>query len=402
MNLAVFAFRNILRNRKRTLLTATAILFAAMIAALTHGWTNGVLDMYFQNIVKYQTGNLRITSAGFLKREKFFPVDEVVPGDEELLDRIRGLPGVESAEERLKFGIALGAGDKTVYAVGMGIDLKNSILDIPDKVISGQFTNGGLWIGEGLREKLGVQVGDELLLAAKTFWGGLNGIKLPVRGIVRIGVASMDDKMFFLSLFDAKRLLKIRAAAAEILVFTKSSEEIPAVRDALKTVLPSGAVAQTMPEQLKTLYDLFSVGKGIFYYMEALILLLASFVVINTMMMSVFERTREIGTLKAMGMTDREIFINFLYEGAMIGAIGGLIGGLTGYALVLYFRWTGLDLRFAMSGMDMPVDYIMRPSISPDILVVTILLSILIPMLSTIIPARRAWKLMPSEALRKL
>lgn len=402
MNLLSFAFRNVMRNKKRTMLTATAVFFAAFVSSMSQGWVNGVFDMYWENYIKYQTAHIRVTTDGFIKREKFLPVDEVMYGSDDLLGRIRKVPGVTSAEERIKFGIILGSEEKTVFAVGMGVDLKNSVLNVKDKLKEGGLSESGIYIGIGLKKKLGVKIGDKLLLATKTSEGGLNGIKLPIQGVYKMGVSSLDDKFFFVPLADAKRLLKIRGGTTEIYIFTPGKEGVEKVQKEIKPVLPAGSVALNFKEQMKSMYVFFESSKYIFYFIEGLILFLASFVVINTMMMAIFERTREIGTLKAMGLTDRELFWNFLLEGGIIGAIGGMAGGTLGYLTLFFFNKQGIDFEFAMRGVDLPVEYIMRPSISPEVLALTILLSIIIPMASTIMPARYAWRLMPAEAIRKL
>ncbi len=398
-----FAFRNVIKNRKRTLLTASAVFFAALIVAVAMGWLNGWLILILDNYAKYQTGDFRITTEKFLKREKFVPVDEIVSDSAELLSKIRHIKGVLSAEERIKFGIMMAKGDTTVYTFGMGIDLTGSKLRLRDKIINGTFDESGIFIGKNLAKKLGVNIGDKLLLAAKTSEGGFNGIKLPVRGIYSFHVVAFDDQFFFIDLSNARKLLKIPEGTTEILIYTKKGVASDKTEAAIEKFLPTGLSMQSMKEQLGKLYDIFSVMRWVYYLIYAAIVFLASFVVVNTMMMSVFERTREIGTLKAMGMTDGDIFLNFILEGGIIGGLGSITGGALGFIFNFVFSRAGIDMDFVMQNYSaIPMEYIVHPQIGPEVLALTVILGIIIPSLATVYPAGRAKKLLPAEALRSI
>lgn len=401
MNMFKFAFRNVFRNRKRSFLTGLSIFIAAITVATSEGWVRGTMDNFWNGYVKYQTGDVRITTKEFYGRERFLPVDELVPGTENILKKTEALPDVVMTEERMRFGILLSKGDQTVAAVGEGIDLKNSRLDIGRYVVESQHGQDGIYIGTLLAEKLGVKTGDRLLLATKTSEGGLNGIKLPIEGIFRFGVTMMDRDFFFISLSNAKRLLKTDRDVTEIFVFTRKHEMAAMVAKNIRTYLPQGVQAMTYAEQLGSLYDLMNMTENMMIFIEALILFLASFVVINTMMMAVFERYPEIGTLKALGMTDRQVFVNFILEGAIIGTMGGTAGAVAGYLLVVLFSITGVDISVLMDNVDIPMNNVIYPSANVIVLVITIVLSIIVTALSASVSAFRAKSLTPVEALKK-
>lgn len=395
-----FAFRNVMRNRKRSLLTASSILVAAFVVVMVHGFINGVIDMYFQNYIKYQTGNFRITTAEFIKKEKFVPVDRLVGESDKLIGQLRKLNGIDLVEERIKFGIILGKEDKSIYSFGMGINLENTKFELKKKIIKGKMTGNGIYIGKGLAEKLGLKIGDDLLIATQTSEGGLNGIKLRVNGIFQFNM-NFDTNMFFISTFDAKRLLKIKGETTEIIIYTKRGVNEGLVKNDISKFLSKGIVAESMKEQLKDFYGLFILAKYIYYIIEALIVMLASFVVINTIMMSIFERIREIGTLKALGMRNKDIFRNFTYEGAIIGIFGGTIGAALGYGVLFLLKDQGINIEFAMEGFAMPMEYIIRPSVGIDVIIFTIIISVSISSMAAMFPSKYASKLLPAEALRK-
>ncbi len=402
MNLFIFAFRNVFRNKKRSFLTGLSIFIAAVVAASTDGWVRGVMDNIWNGYVKYQTGNVRIVTGGFYKRERFLPVDELINGPASIEEKIMKISGVASVEQRLRFGILLAKGDQTVPATGEGIELKDSMLDLKRFIKKGNFLTHGIYIGDILAGNLGVKIGEKLLLATKTSEGGLNGIKLPIAGIFHFGVTVMDRDFFFIGLDDAKKLLKTGDAVSEIYVFTKKNEYSDIAADQIRKVLPGGFLALSYSRQLGSFYDVLKMMDNIMIFFEVLILFLASFVIVNTMMMAVFERMQEIGMLKALGMTDRELFINFIFEGGIIGSIGGIIGGIAGYIFVLMFSFTGVDISVFMDKVDIPLDNMIYPSASIIILVLTIVLSAAVSSLASMVPAYRARKLSPAEALKKI
>ncbi len=396
-----FAFRNVFRNSRRSLLTATSIFTGSVIIALMIGIINGFMENFESNYVDYQTGNLKITTKDYVKYEKFLPVDETMTGAEGLAERINGVPGVDSVERRIRFGMLLGNDQDTVSAFGIGADLDSSKLDLSRKICSGSLEKEGLYLGYELAGRLHLKVGDAILLAAKTTFGGLNGIKVRVRGFLNFGVGLFDRKFFFLDIANARKLLKMQDFDTEILVFTKRGYSVSDIQRKISRFLPGSDTIRNIASQIGGMYNLLETARYIYYFFDLLVILLASFVIISTMMQAVFERMREIGTLKSMGMTDREIFASFTIEGAIIGAIGALPGGIIGYLLVLRLNATGLNYSQTRN-VDLPYNFIIRPYIGFDVLVITIVMAVLISSLSAMIPARVAGKLMPAEALKKI
>ena len=395
------AIRNVFRNKKRSLFTALSIFCAAVIVALSEGWTRGTLDMYLRGFIRYQYGNVRVVNKDYLKRERFFPVDTLIDNSNALVKKIASVPDVRKVEERVRFGLLLGNGDLSEPAMGMGLDLTNSDLNIGKKLKTGTLSPRGVYVGNGLAKKLKIHTGQDLLVVTKTSEGGLNGVKLPVKGIFHFGVKMMDDRFFFMDLKDVKKLLRLHNSTTEIYVFTKHNDQSDSVRDKIKAFLPKYVIAQTFEEEMGNFYQLFKLSGAVMWFFEALILFLASFVIVNTMMMAIFERLQEIGTLKAIGYTDGELFTNFTIEGAIIGALGGIPGAVVGYLLVLLMSHTGFDMGPYMSNVDMPLESMVYPTANVMVLVVSMVLSIIIPALAAMWPARYAKKLTPAEALRK-
>ena len=396
-----YAFRNVLRNKKRSFLTILAIFFAAFIVMMSQGMISGMLDYFVKNFVNFQTGNVRITTEEFVKRERFMPVDSLVYGSDELIGKISAIEGVDHVNERIRFGLLLSYKDNTVESMGMGINLLTNEFKLGEKLVEGKLEDSGVYIGVGLAKKLGVGMGEDILMATKTSEGGLNAIKLPVKGIFKTTIDMFDANVFFLSSVDAKRLLKVFGATTEIYVFTKKTDMTEKVQAEIKKILPPGVAALNYKESIGPLYSLLEQMRIIFVFAEAIILFLASFVIINTMMMAIFERMQEIGTLKAMGMTQRDLFNNFTLEGTYMGLIGGILGTIVGFIAISIIGTVGLDMGDVYKGMEFPIESVLRVEAKWTDFMVSLMVSIFIPPLAAMIPARFAGRLTPAEALRK-
>jgi putative ABC transport system permease protein len=395
-----FAFRNLLRNKKRTFTSALSVFTAAMLVGVAYGWVNGVFSLYSEGFIKYQTGNVRIVTQGYESREKFMPVDEVIVNADEIAAKIRKIEGVTSVEERVRFGILMGKEDNTVTAVGMGLDVKNNSFGFADKIIEGGLAEHGIYLGVRLAESLRLKVGEEILIASKTSQGGLNGIKVKVAGIFKMKMASFDKHFFFLNLADAKKLLKIHSGVTEIYAFTQNPENSAKLRDQIKPLLGAGLVVKTYGEQMGGLDEILKMMKSIFFFIEIAILALACFVIINTMVMAIFERMREIGTLKALGFTEADLFIIFTGEGAMIGILGGIPGAIIGFLGIYLWGKTGINLEGMLKDIEMPLEYVIHPALSFFDIFSVLALATIVPIVSSMIPARYIRRYLPSDALR--
>ncbi len=395
-----FAMRNILRNKKRTLLTAFSIFTASVIVTFGIGFFNGICNGVMNNYVDYSTGNLKVTTALYAKYERFLPVYEYIENSGVLVSNLSSIPGVSSVEERVRFGIIIGRGEKSEPATGIGIDLLSRKFNLEKKLTGGKLEDEGLYVCSGLAEKLNIKTGDEILLAASTAERGLNGIKLRIKGIICTGMSMFDKHAFFIDLQNTRKLLKMKNGITEIFIFTDKNSGLAGLKEKINKILPPGLVLRDPDQQTGGLYSIFESLNYAMYFILLLMLMLASFVIVNTMVMAVYERMKEIGTLKALGMTDRGIFLNFTLEGAIIGCIGGISGGLSGYLLVIYSSIKGLNFSAMLKNRDIPIGIIIYPWAGADVLFAAVGMAIVITVISSAIPAWQARKLLPAEALR--
>ncbi len=397
-----FAVRNVLRNKKRSLLTALSVFIATIAVTFGIGFFNGTVNGVLRNTINYTTGNFKVTTADYVRYERYLPVDDYIPNSGDLAVKISKIKGVLLVEERVRFAIVLGKGENTQPALGVGADLRSKYFDLENKLTQGKLDDEGLYICEGLAEKMKIKIGDDILLVTSTAERGLNGIKLKIKGIISFGISMIDKRTLFIDLQNARKLLKMQNGITELTIFTGKKADLSRVQNEIRKMLPAGMVIQDPDQQTGGLYNIMLKTLYAFYILFLLILLLASFVIVNTMVMSVYERMKEIGTLKALGMTDRDIFFNFTLEGIFIGCFGGISGSLLGYLLTIYSSVKGLNFSSMVKNREIPINMIIYPSADIQVLFIAIIMAIIVSAISACIPARRARKMSPAEALRQL
>jgi len=213
-------------------------------------------------------------------------------------------------------------------------------------------------------------------------------------------MSTLNRSFILMSLKHARKLLKTKEGASEILLFLQNDKQIPELKTKLK--LPPDLDAKSYMELLGTFGVYFKLA-GVFYgFIYILIIGLATFAIINTMTVAVFERLREIGTLKAIGMTDNEVFMLFGMEGTMLGALGGFFGSLLGLLFAYGLSIKGINVESILKNTAFPMPYIIRPEANFKVFLFAFLLTLIISALSSVFPALYARKLTPQEALRQV
>ena len=394
------AFRNVLRNKKRTLITATAIFVATVIAIFTQGFMDGTFNDMIRNFRKFQTGHIRITTKEYIERERFMPVDELLFDTPDIISVIEENENISAAEERIRFGLMLSRGENTVPAFGMGIPFGDSMLNVKEVLTEGSAGKDGVLLGVGLARDLNVGIGDDLLIATQTSEGGLNGIKLRISGLFSFGVAMFDNEMFLMDLQNAKKLLKTSGDTTEILLTVKDVDAVTITRDQLREELSDDLAVEDFKDQMGAMWTMVKVQGKLLLIFELLIVFLSSFVIVNTMMQSVFERMKEIGTLKALGMTDSELVGMFRYEGAILGLFGGAAAAVFGHLLNVVVGICGINFQEAMGEVSLPMSYTMKTEAHWYYTLLFFAAAVFISTVSATIPARHAKKMSSADALR--
>ena len=410
MKLARIAYRNIRRNKRRSLLSGTAITVATMFITFMFSLIAGMLGDFESNLVRYVSGHVRIRNVEYDENEELNPLHLSVTDYEEVVRRMEAEDEVAAVVPRTRFFTAIYRNDRTYNGMGLGVDFEReaSVMRIQDALELGRLPQMGqkeMVLSAGLAEELELGVGEKLTLLTKNKYMGMSGMTFTVTGIVRFLVAGFNESFFLVPIDTTARFLKMNDEATEILVVLNDSKRVDEFAEKAAGIL-AGMDRDNLSAQPWTRIGIaagyMQYARSAYDVIALVFFILASTVIINTTMMVIYERMREIGTVAAMGMTPQEIVRLFFLEAFYIGAIAAFVGVLLGIAVTIPLSKVGIDLTQSMEGVDMEINPIVYPQLNIRSTVFVFFYSTVIASLASFIPSRRAAKIEPVEALRAI
>jgi ABC-type lipoprotein release transport system permease subunit len=396
------AFRDLGRNRRRSFFSALAVggglALLIIMASVIEGEMGGALE----NAIKLQTGHIQIRAATYNENKSSLKWEDLVANPDEIASQIAGLSQVKAATPRLYASGFLSSGNQSTGAKITGIDPLSPASDpYREGLISGNYLNpddrDAVLIGKPLADKLKLKAGDNVGLSLNTADGNVQEQSFVVKGIYSTNTYGFDSSTVFLPLAKAQALTRTENHASTIFVLLKDTAMTDTVASALNV---SSNLEIKKWQQLNSLFVEWEAMAqsyiGIFYM---IILAISASVIINTLIMSVYERTREIGILSAIGMRGGRIMMLFLMESTLL-AIGGVIMGLIiGILGTLYFNVNGFYIgNMGLSGVAI-TDTIYAKLTMNNLINLTIM-TFVVTILAGLYPAVMASQMQPVEALR--
>lgn len=351
MNDFALAFRNLFRQRRRTALALSAIGFGVTAYLLAGGFIEWIFWAMRESTIKSQLGHVQVVRQGFVEQGAADPFPYLFPGPQDREPVLEGITSVRAVAPRVGFSGLISRGDTTVSFVGEGIDAaREGALGQYFQLVAGRaLAEGdveGVMLGEGLAKILGATPGDRVVLLATTASGGINALEMAVRGVFYTSNKAMDDVALRVPLVAAHQLIRSEGVHRWLILLddTARTNDVAALLRA--RFAATGADIEVIPwYRMADFYnktvELFSRQMGVVAVIIALIIVLS---ISNTMVMSVFERTREIGTLLALGRRRRQVLTLYLQEGVVLGAVGGALGMAVGMALAGVLTAVGIPM----------------------------------------------------------
>jgi putative ABC transport system permease protein len=410
MKLARIALRNIGRNSRRSILSATATAIATMSMVALVAYVNGMSLDLKRNVADLVTGHVQVRAKDYDRYEQLNPLHLRVQRYRDLLARLDAEPGVASAAARLSLPVGIFRGEENVGAQVMGVDMEREqdFMQVDRIVASGRLPKAGAneaLVGRALAQKLGAGVGDRITLLSGTMRRSSNALTVEIVGLAAFPVASMDGLRLLLPLDRAIALARMDDSVTEVLVKARDEGRIPALERRVEAVLAEGGWADLEARtwsDASYLLALFDLADAMYFITSLVFFLLASTVLVNTTMMVVFERTREIGTVGALGMKGGEIVRMFLLEALALAVLGALAGVLLGLAIAVPLALVGIDMKSLVQGMSFEVSNIVfaKPKLLDTLLI--FVYAVAISCAAAYLPAHRAARIQPVEALRAI
>jgi len=406
-NLPKLAFRNVFRNLRRSILSAVAIAVSAMSIVMLFGLLDGMEADMANNLKSYYTGQVRIQHAEFEKYERYNPLHLGV--DWKNIEPILANNNeVRAATPRINFPASMYLGEKTHGVMGVGVDFsrEKAFIDFPSILQEGRLPQEGkneILMGFALARDMHLGLGDKVTLLSTTATRGSNAFTFKIVGIAGFPVAGLNANTVWAPIDRVQKFLGMDGQAQEILVLLADGANEKQTALQIKSEIESKLNTETDTRSWKDLnkmYSMLEIAKIAYYFIAMFFFVLGSTVIINTTMMVIFERMREIGTLSALGMQGSELTRLFLLEGFFISVIGSAVGVLIGFIGTYYMGKVGLNFTEAFSGIDIEISSILYPETNVLTAIVVWAYAVVISTLSTFIPSRHASKIQPVEALR--
>ena len=404
--IAQTAFKNISRNKRRSILSGAAIAVASMSIVMLFAIIGGMSKDMEANLRNYYTGDVNIRNVDYEEYERFNPVHLTFNIDdaENVLAKIEG---VDSWVPRTTFPTNMYIGGSNYGALGVGVDFSREAeyANLESIVKDGRLPEAGkneMFIGAVLANNLHLKLGDKVTIMSMTASRGTNAITLKIAGIAAFPVAALNTSNFWMPLDRAQYFLQTPGGAQQIMIKTADGARSDTVADEISTVLREAGIPGDVNrmQDMSLMFGLLRLADAVYNVIAVFFFLLGSTVIINTTMMVIFERMREIGTLSALGMHGKELVRLFMLEGTFISAVGAGIGVIIGAAATLYLGRIGIDFTDAMQGMDMEISSILYPVLSVPRTIFVYFYSVAIATLATLIPSRKASRIQPVEALK--
>lgn len=407
------ALKNLLRYKRRTLLTGLLITVGVVAVIVFVGLSSAFKGAIVGQITDAVLSHLQVHRKGYLASIDNLPLDRMLPAKafDKLSEVLSQTEGVAAFSPRIKFGAMLSNYAQTTNVRLNGVDpareqavvplLASRIKDAaqPEALLK----EGQVLLPEVVARGMEIKTGDTVVLVANNKDGSVNGMTFQVVGVVEslMGPGGRDG---YLHIADAAALLRMeQREISEVAVRTRDFDDLAAVAERLRAALEPMTNKQGKPmfelhtwDELTPFYNVVRMIDVMTLGIKIILIAVVLISVLNVMMMSVYERVREIGTLAAMGTQPRRILALFVAEGFCLGLVSALAGAVLGTGILWGLTLTGVEVAFGRGNQI----FVLAPSASPLEVLSACLIVLVVSVLASLQPAAKAARLDPVEALR--
>lgn len=405
MNLYLrLAWRNIWRHKRRTVIIVLAMSMSLSLMMFYDGLMNGFTDAIYGNAVKVLGGNIQVHAEGYRADVGSNPLLPLTDA-QAVVNAAEADPNVLAATQRINTGGLVTNREGAFAIVITGIE--------PEKEVQvnliGQYVTEGrnlvsddvdnILIGKGLADAMDVAVGDRITMVGRSQNKEMRQRTMTIVGIYDLGMADIEKQTVYISLSEAQTLYDL-TAPTEVAIFLEHLGQEEQVITSLQASLP-GYEIESFQANYPDLANAIDSKGGVMNVFSVIIIAIAGVGILNLLLMAVYERTREIGVLGAMGLKANQIALLFILEGTMIGLVGVAVGIALGLALNGYLMKVGMDfgsLTQAASYMALIKDKV-YPTLGVEKLFMRASMVAVISALASVIPAIEAGRREPAEAL---
>lgn len=346
MLLLKLAFLNIGRNPRRSMITILAVGVGLAALIFLWGFSDGTNEQMRENVIRLLTGHIQIHAPQY--KNSLSP-ELTLPDREFLTQKLMAARNLVAFSERVKCEALIGTSEKSrgVVLTGIDPDRETKVTDLNKYIKEGGFLNVGgkreIIIGDRLAEKVELNVGDKVVVMTQAMDGTLAGFSYYVKGIFHTGSQTLDEVSAYISLSSAQELLGLEGETHEMVIRLDQRKTISSFLKELKTSLPSGAYdISTWDEIVPEVEQWAKWSEAIIRTILMAVMIVIGVSIMNTVLMSVFERTRELGVMMAIGTSPGQVIRLILLETFILELFGIALGLILGCLVTMYFAQVGI------------------------------------------------------------
>ncbi len=399
------ALRNLFRSRRRSLITASATAFALIAVLVYTALIRGYLDKLEASAVDMNLGAVQLHAPDYLDSPSIY---KTIPKPDALLKALEA-KGMK-ASARL-YGMGLAAHEKSSAGVRLtGVDARReaATVTMPQHLLLGQWLAAdkpqGVVLGRMLADTLGVKLGAELVLVSQAADGSTANDLFTVRGVLKTVSEDIDRSALYMNESAYREFMMLDGGTHEIVVARDKRYPDPALQKAALQTLSEGLEAKTWRELVPALSDMMNSAEAFMLPTMILFYIAVGILVLNAMLMAVYERIREYRVLKAIGMSGGKVFLLLQLETLCLTALS-VAGGLAlGVPLVVWLSHVGIDMRSfgeAIPVAGVAMDSLWKPTLEAEGVIQATVSLIVLSLAASLYPAFKAMRTSPADALRQ-
>jgi len=407
-----YTFLNLFRQRRRSGVTLFAITLGGVAVFIFGGFADYTFWALREQTIRTNLGHIQLYQKGYLASGSSntlqYTINDFKGIKQQLMADSSIAPQIKSITGQLEFTGILSRYEKgaSTFFSGVGIEAESSlILGSLDHIISGSDLSRvrpqAITIGAGVASALEAGYGDWVDLLVVNAEGGQNAMSAQLRGVFQSGVKAYDDATIKLPLSQAQQLLQT-SGVSKIIILLNDTAQTPQVLARINQLLKRHQLpleARSWDQLAVFYHQVVNLFQGIFWFIKAIVSVIVVFMIGNTLMMNVVERTREIATLRALGLTQRYISRLFVLEGVVIGLIGSLCSVLGGIALAALINLHGVPMPPSPGYSQGYLAFVMWDQ-DYRLFWFSCALPLVTAVIASIIPARRAGRQVIAQAFR--
>jgi len=410
--LITIAFRNIWRNKRRTIFCFSAVGIAVLFIVMYSSMIDGMVESINNTVQIYELGHVRVVSSGYEAESEYMPVQYPVSDGrnwEEMAQEIYQIPGVRAVLPRITTMATLQ--ESTIkHAVLWGINVKKELeinnfnmTNRTDGLIDGRWPENAneAVIGHVFADKSGLKIGDRIPLRAisanfsERFWSPT------ITGIFNFDYIKFDEQYIIVDFDRLQRLLVLDEGTQSLMIYADDEKMSGSITASVQSLLGEGNVVTEWSDNYWV--AVMKMVEPVYMILFFIFLLVASFLIINTVVMIIHERIKEIGMMGCLGMTRGEIVKVFFFESIFMAAIGALAGVVIGGLIIFFGSMNPIRMgdMYGNTFSEMPMSQSIFMAFNFTILIRAWIMGVVIASLFTLIPSLKSAFVEPVEALRR-